>query len=279
MKKHRCTIIITLAFLAGLSVLLYPTVASYINSGRQSRAVESYHEAVRKLDERDYSDLLGAARVYNEALRGKAGRFRFSRAELMEYMGLLNIAAGGVMGTLEIESINVRLPIYHGTSEAVLQIGAGHLEGTSLPVGGPGTHAGISGHRGLPSSILLTNIDRLAPGDTFLLRVLSEKLHYQIDRILTVDPDDMQEMEIAPDMDYCTLITCTPYGINSHRLLVRGFRVDAPREDGGPDTVAPEAEGLSLSHVAVVVLAPILIVLLIVQAEWVLKKHGGIHSP
>ena len=274
MKKHLFTIIIILIFLTGLSILLYPTVASYINAGRQSRAVASYHEAVSKLDERDYSDLLAAARAYNEALRDNPNRFHFSREDMSEYKSLLNFATGGVMGTIEIDSIGVKLPIYHGTSEAVLQIGAGHLEGTSLPVGGLGTHTGISGHRGLPSSILLTNIDRLVIGDIFLLRVLNEKLYYQVDQILVVDPQDMEAMAIEPGMDYCTLITCTPYGINSHRMLVRGGRVEGSQDVAGALKVQAEAEKISAISMVFIVLIPATAITLIIQAIRLLINRG-----
>jgi len=231
MRKHAFTVSIILVFLIGLSVLLYPTVSSYINSLRQSRVVAGYYAGLSRLSERDFTDLLNAAHEYNRKLPGNQNRFVLSDNEMAEYMSLLNPNGNGVMGVLEIGSIDVRLPIYHGTSEGVLQIGAGHIEGTSLPVGETGTHSSVTGHRGLPSSLLLTNLDKLAKGDTFVLRILNQTLTYKVDQILVVDPEEMDPLAIDMDMDYCTVVTCTPYGINSHRMLVRGYRVANAAED------------------------------------------------
>ena len=279
MKKHLVTIAIIVVFLAGLSVLLYPYIADYFNSIRQSRAVSSYHRAVSQLTEEDFTELFAAAHAYNDALRAKANRFMPEEEDTAEYIKLLNFeAGGGIIGTLEIEVINVMLPIYHGTSEAVLQIGAGHLEGSSLPVGGLGTHAAVTAHRGLPSSTLLTNLDRVVIGDVFALHILNETLWYQVDQIVTVEPDDFSELTISPDMDYCTVFTCTPYGINSHRMLARGFRVEGP--EGEPEAVPsildirPEADQISTSTVIMVAAAPVLLVLLTVQIIRIFKKHG-----
>ena len=264
MRKNFVTIAIILIFLVGLSVLLYPYVADFINSRNQSKAVASYREAVSNMSEQDLSGLREAALEYNMSLSKKPDRFSPSEDEHMEYNSLLNVTTSGIMGTLEIEAIDVSLPIYHGTSEGVLQVGIGHFEGSSLPIGGIGTHAVITGHRGLPSSTLLTNLDRMEIGDSFVLRVLNETLWYQVDQILVVEPHDLSALGMAPDKDYCTLITCTPYGINSHRMLVRGFRVDAPEPNTStaPQTsVRAEANRVNAVLPLTVVLAPITVIL------------------
>ena len=226
MKKHLFTIILSLVFIVGLSVLLYPTVSDYFIARGQSRVVAHYHEAVSLLNEEELFEMLYDAHAYNESLIHNQGRFHFSDDDLYEYKTYLNVSNRGVIGTLEIDFIDVSLPIFHGTSEAVLQVGVGHLEGSSLPVGGLGTHTVITGHRGLLSSTLLSNIDRMEIGDIFNIRSLGDVLTYQVDQILIVEPDDFTSLVIDPNMDYATLLTCTPLGINSHRLLVRGHRIE-----------------------------------------------------
>ena len=226
MKKHLASIAIILSFALGLALLLYPYIADRFNAHSQSRAVASHRNAVRKMDSQDLTEYWEAARNYNKELLSKESRFVFSDEDRSEYQSLLNASGSGIMGILEIAAIGVRLPIYHGTSEAVLQLGIGHFEGSSLPVGGSGTHCAVTGHRGLPASTLLTKLDRVVPGDTFALQILDEYLWYQVDQINVVSPEDLSNLEIDPNMDYCTIITCTPYGINSQRLLVRGIRVD-----------------------------------------------------
>jgi sortase A len=196
-------------------------------------------EKVAVMDDGSIAQMLEAARAYNDTLPGKFNRFYFSEDDRLEYYGLLNVADMGVIGTLEIGSISVMLPIYLGTDESVLQIGIGHFEGSSLPVGGAGTHSVITGHRGLPASTLLTNLDRVTIGEFFVVRVLNEVLVYQVDQILVVTPDNLSALEISPQMDYCTVITCTPYGINSHRLLVRGIRVDYEEAEAAGFIVFP----------------------------------------
>lgn len=220
------TILLLSVFLLGLALLLYPTVSDYWNSFHASRAITRYTEKVAELDSERYAALWEAARAYNGSLAEKENRFVMSDEEREEYEGLLNVAGNGIMGTIEIPGIGCTLPVYHGTGEAALQAGAGHLEGSSLPVGGPGTHCVLSGHRGLPSARLFTDLDRVAVGDRFTLRVLDEALRYEVDQILTVEPSDVDALAIEAGKDYCTLVTCTPYGINSHRLLVRGHRVE-----------------------------------------------------
>ena len=225
MKKHLPTIVLVLVFLTGLSLLLYPTVSDYWNSFHQTRAIASY------MDDDRYEKMLEEARAYNAKLAEKSNRFILSEEEQEEYNRLLDVTGSGIMGYVEIPSIDCSLPIYHGTDEGVLQIAIGHIAGSSLPVGGKGTHCVTSGHRGLPSAKLFTNLDELKEGDTFMLHVLDETLTYEVDRILIVEPDDVSNLEIDPDQDYCTLVTCTPYGINTHRLLVRGHRIANMEDD------------------------------------------------
>ena len=273
MKKNKFTIIIALVFLIGLSVLLYPTVADYFNSFSESRVVAQYYQDLTTLKDEDFTALFDAARAYNEKLPGKANRFVLSDAELAEYQGLLNPFGNGVMGTLIISKIKVKLPIYHGTDAGVLQKGAGHFEGTSLPIGGLGTHSVITGHRGLPSSTLLTRLDRMAIGDTFVLNILNEVLTYRVDQIVVVLPDELDELAIDPDKDYCTLITCTPYGINSHRLLVRGVRI--PNEEA--DVVA-DAEIVDSNYVAAFIMVPVFIIVvvyMVIRLRKIYGKNGG----
>jgi len=274
MKKILFTVAIVLVFAVGLSVLLYPFVADYMNSRRQSRVVDQYYKDLDKLTEEDFTELFDAARIYNDSLRSRPNRLVLSDAEMEEYLGLMNPFGNGIMGTLIIDLIGVRLPIYHGTSEGVLQIGAGHLEGSSLPVGGSGTHTVITGHRGLPSSILLTKLDKLEKGDTFVIHILNETLTYRVDQILIVKPEDVSALDIIPDMDYCTLVTCTPYGINSHRLLVRGYRVEnGAVSNAKPDVILSEAEKIDTAPVVLVVSVPVLIILIAYQLFRFLRKH------
>lgn len=226
------TIILILVFLSGLSLLLYPTLSDWWNSLHQSRTIARYAEAVANLDNDSYEALWTAAKDYNKSLVQKFNRFVLSDAEREEYESLLNISGNGIIGYIEIPTIGCSLPIYHGTDSAVLQIAVGHIEGSSLPVGGESTHCVLSGHRGLPSAKLFTNLNKLTEGDTFMLRVLDETLTYEVDQILIVEPEQVKALDIEADKDYCTLVTCTPYGINSHRLLVRGIGRRTQRKPG-----------------------------------------------
>lgn len=225
MRRKLSTILFVIVFLAGLSLLLYPTVSDYWNSFHQSRAIASYVDAVDNTDEKKLEEMRQAAEAYNEKLLSKQDRYDMSDSDRAEYESLLDVSGTGVMGYVEIPSINVSLPIYHGTDNTILQIGVGHIEGTSLPVGGASTHCAVSGHRGLTSSKLFTDIDQMAEGDTFKLSVLGETLTYEVDQIRIVLPDELNDLKIEEGQDYCTLITCTPYGVNSHRLLIRGHRI------------------------------------------------------
>ena len=220
------TVLLVLILLVGLSLLLYPSVSDYWNSFHQTKAITEYSERVANLDEDQYAEIWDAAADYNASLLDRANSYLLSDAQEETYKQLLNVSGDGVMGYIEIPSIQCSLPVYHGTAESVLQIAVGHLEWTSLPVGGESTHCVLSGHRGLPSAKLFTNLDKLVVGDVFMLRVLDEVLTYEVDQILIVEPQETAELQIVEGQDYCTLVTCTPYGITTHRLLVRGHRID-----------------------------------------------------
>jgi len=263
MKKHLSTLILILVFLTGLSLLLYPTVSDYWNSLHQSRAIAEYAGQVAELDNGRYEQLWADARSYNVGLIQKADRYEMSDEEQEEYESLLDVSGSGIIGYIEIPLIGCSLPIYHGTDESVLQIAVGHIAGTSLPVGGAGTHSVLSGHRGLPSARLFTDLDQLNMGDNFILRILDETLTYEVDQILIVEPHEMDALEIVPGKDYCTLVTCTPYGINSHRLLVRGHRTEN-QEDALTVRVTADAMQIEPVIVAPLVAVPMLLVLLAV---------------
>ena len=223
-KKHISTIIIALIFLAGLGFLLYPTVSNLWNRAHQSRAIATYTKQVEKLDDSQNKEMLKAARKYNKSLWKKSDHWKLSKKDKKKYESLLDVSGTGIMGYIEVPKIDCSLPIYHGTDEGALQIAIGHLEGSSLPVGGKSTHCVLSGHRGLPSARLFTDLDQMEEGDVFVLNVLGRKLAYEVDQIKVVLPDEMSDLEIVQGKDLCTLVTCTPYGINTHRLLVRGHR-------------------------------------------------------
>lgn len=263
MKKHFSTILLILILLIGLSLLLYPSFSDWWNSLHQSRAVASYVEQVANIDSQQYEALWSAAWDYNRSMAERNNSFILSEEQEAAYQELLNVGGNGVMGYIEIPIINVMLPVYHGTDEAVLQVAVGHLDWTSLPVGGSGSHCVLSGHRGLPSARLFTDLDKLTTGDTFKLYVLDEVLTYEVDQILIVEPQQTDDLLIVPGKDYCTLVTCTPYGINSHRLLVRGTRVATEAEER---SIRVTADALQIEPIIVTpfVAAPILLVLLII---------------
>ncbi|MDD6324898.1 MAG: class C sortase [Lachnospiraceae bacterium] len=265
MKKHFTTILLVLILLTGVSLLLYPTVSDYWNSFHQSRAIASYVEAVAEIDNTDYEKMWQEAVAYNEKLKDNSGRWTPTDEELEEYDQILNISDTGIMGYVEIPKINVSLPIYHGTDEAILQIAIGHIPGSSLPVGGKGTHCVISGHRGLPSAKLFTDLDQMEEGDLFMMRVLDETLTYEVDQIRIVQPEDLSDLEIDEDKDLCTLVTCTPYGINSHRLLVRGHRVENLKED----TIRVTADAQQIDPVMVAPAVAVPLVLLLGIGAWI----------
>ena len=262
-KRDLSTVILILVFLVGLSLLLYPSVSDYWNSFHQSRAIAAYAEQVANIDNDIYAQLWEDARAYNQTLVGKQNRFQITEEEQETYESLLNVGGNGIVGYIEIAKIGCSLPIYHGTDEGVLQIAIGHIEGTSLPTGGESTHCVVSGHRGLPSAKLFTDLDKLIPGDTFVLRVLDETLTYEVDQILIVEPYELDALQIEEGKDYCTLVTCTPYGINTHRLLVRGHRV-ANAEEAVQIRVTADAIQIEPVLVAPLVAVPMLLILLVV---------------
>lgn len=257
-----------LILLIGLSLLLYPTLSDYWNSFHQSRAIASYAEAVAEMNSVDYRKLWNDAVRYNRDLSKNANHWFLTDEEREEYESLLDVSGNGIMGYIEIPSIKVSLPIYHGVDEGILQIAVGHIEGTSLPVGGLGTHCVVSGHRGLPSAKLFTNLDELSEGDIFLMRVLDETLTYEVDQILIVEPEDTSALEFEKGRDLCTLVTCTPYGINSHRLLVRGHRIEN-QETASSIRVTADAQQIEPVVVAPILAVPILLILFL----WVLMHH------
>ena len=264
MKKYIISIVFMLGILIGLSVLLYPTVSDYFNSISQSRAVARYFDNIAGMDDTKIQELLKQAQEHNKKLLTRQDRFTFTEEETAEYRKMLTTTRS-VMGILNIDKINVSLPIYHGTDEGVLQIGVGHMQGTSLPVGGAGTHAFITGHRGLPSSALLSELNKLEEGDLFVLYILNETLTYQVDDIREVLPADIQAISIDPDADYVTLVTCTPYGVNTHRLLVRGRRVENVKSSGWRTFLA-DAKLLDRPVVILIFLIPIAFPILIIYA-------------
>ncbi len=271
MKKGSfSTILLILVFFAGLSLLLYPSVSDYWNSLHQSRAVTQYAEQVANIDTELYDRLLQEAREYNARLPYKENRYRILEEDKAEYEALLDLTGNGIMGYIEIPVINVSLPIYHSVSESVLQIAIGHVEWSSLPIGGKGTHCVVSGHRGLPSARLFTDLDKLVVGDTFVIRVLDETITYEVDQILIVLPEEIDALQIDPQEDYCTLVTCTPYGVNSHRMLVRGTRIENAVE-AKVIRVTADAMLIDPLLMAPLVAAPMLLVLL-AALLWPRKK-------
>lgn len=261
-KKHLSTIVLVLIFLIGLGLLLYPTLSNYWNTLHQSRAIVTYNEQVAALEDEEYNRILNDAKAYNSDLASKGDRRMLSDDEMSLYNSLLDPSGTGVMAYIDIPVIDVSLPVYHGVSDAVLQVATGHLEWSALPVGGESTHCVLSGHRGLPSAKLFTNLDKLAEGDIFMLHVLKETFTYQIDQILIVEPHETDDLNIITGGDYCTLVTCTPYGINSHRLLVRGHRIENLEEDEVL-IITADASQIDPILVAPVVAAPILLALFV----------------
>lgn len=266
MKKGTFSnIILILMLLLGLSLLLYPTFADYWNSLHQTRAIATYAEEVAVLDDDKYIELWQDAIAYNQSLTEKENQYYVDDETMVLYESLLNVIGNGIMGSIEIPSIGCNLPIYHGVDESVLQVAIGHLEWTSLPVGGESTHCVLSGHRGLPSARLFTDLDQLQMGDTFMLHILDETLTYEVDQILIVLPYETDALLIEEGKDLCTLVTCTPYGVNSHRLLVRGHRVENAAQT---ITRRVTADALQVEPIAIafVLFFPILILLLILSS-------------
>lgn len=261
MRAHKTVIFLTLGFLIGISVLLYPAFSNYWNSKTQSRAIVDYESVLDYLEPEDYSAIFQAADDYNEALHEVEFPLR-NYEEVPGYYDTLKIEGTSIIGYVKIDKIGVELPIYHGTSDEVLSKGVGHLEGSSLPVGGESTHSVMSAHRGLPSAKLFTDLDRLEIGDTFQVIVLNQVLTYQVDQVKVITPREIDDLQIVEGKDYCTLFTCTPYGINTHRLLVRGIRIETITEKP-VIYVANEAFRIEPLLVTPAVAAPMMLVFLI----------------
>lgn len=273
MRKRLTTVILLLVLLTGLSLLLYPTVSDYWNSFHQSRAIASYTAQVEEMDPADYEAMWNAAAEYNQRLLADTGdRYRMTEAEEEEYESLLDVTGTGVMGYVEIPKLKTSLPIYHGTDAAVLQIAIGHLAGSSLPVGGEGTHCVLTGHRGLPSAKLFTNLDEMVEGDTFSLHVLDQTLTYEVDQIRVVEPQELDDLEIEEGKDYCTLVTCTPYGVNSHRLLVKGHRI-ADQQNASVPADAVQIDRFLVSPVVAAVLIGLVLIIILIRR--VLRRRKG----
>ena len=261
MRKHKTVIFLTLGFLVGICILLYPAFSSYWNSKTQSRAITNYESVLEKLKPEDYAAIFENAHAYNKALYETDFPLT-DYPDVPGYSDTLCITGNDMIGYLKIDRIGVELPIYHGTSDSVLSRGVGHLQGSSLPVGGENTHSVMSAHRGLPSAKLFTDLDRMEIGDTFQIVVLDQVLTYQVDQIKVITPRELGDLQIVEGMDYCTLFTCTPYGINTHRLLVRGVRIETMKEKPAL-YVSNEAFRIEPLLVTPAVAAPMLLVLLI----------------
>lgn len=264
MKKKKdliSTLILVLALLVGLSVMLYPIISDWWNSKTQSKLVQSYENQVSKIDESQFDEMFAKAYEYNEQL-GKIHSPLTNFSEISGYEEVLDVTGTGIIGYVTIPQIEVELPIYHGTNQSVLSIAVGHLQGSSFPVGGIGTHAVISAHRGLPSSKLFSDLDMLCEGDVFTITVLNQTFSYMVDKISIVKPTELEELCIDPNGDYVTLMTCTPYGVNSHRLLVRGTRIE---NEEIAKAVRVTADATKVDNMLVVpfIALPLLIILLV----------------
>lgn len=263
-KSKSSNLLLILVFLAGLSLLLYPTVSNFVNTRNQSRVIADYRTELDAVDGETHAKMLAAARDYNVSLLERENEFTLDPQQQRKYEALLNVSGSGVMGYVEIPCIDVTLPIYHTTEESVLQTAAGHVDWSSLPVGGESTHCIISGHRGLPTAELMTHVDRLRVGDRFYMNVLGQTLEYQVDQVKVVLPEDTTYLKIEEGQDYVTLVTCTPYGINSHRLLVRGVRVLNGRVTAQRLLLTNEVEAVSLIYVLPIALLLVVVAVMIV---------------
>ena len=258
MKKHSTTIILILIFAVGLCLLLYPTVSNWWNTRHQSRAIANYSNMVSSMETDKKKEILERAKEYNVKRAEKQSYSPLTPQEMKEYNSMLDITGTGIMGYIEIPKINVSLPVYHTVSDEVLQVAVGHIEWTSLPVGGETSHCVVSGHRGLPSAKLFTNLDELTVGDLFTINVLDEILTYKVDQVLIVEPSNISSLGIVDGRDICTLVTCTPYGINSHRMLVRGTRTSNVEESRSGNVVS-EAGIIDKFVIAPILASPILL--------------------
>ena len=273
-KNDRIINLVLIGIMAlGVLIVAYPTISDWWNSYHQTRAIASYTETVAAMDTGDADRMLKEAEEYNVALIDKEGRFAPSEEDLAYYNSILDVTGTGIMGYVEIPKLHINFPIYHGSEETVLQIAVGHLEGTSFPVGGTGTHAALTGHRGLPSARLFTDIDQLVEGDHFAVHVLDRTVTYEVDQIHIVLPEEMEDLQIDPEKDYCTLITCTPYGINTHRLLVRGRRIENDAEILDVSADAQQVQpGLTALGIAIPMLTLALIYILFMTSRKAARK-------
>ena len=271
MQSRKSTIILLISFFIGLSVLFYPSFSSYWNSKTQSEAIVDYEAMLAAYKPEDYSGIFEAADRYNQALAQLKLPFTEYRQIEADYWATLDVTGTGMMGYLTVPKISQELPVYHGTSEAVLSIAVGHFQGTSLPVGGSNTHSVVSAHRGLPTAVLFTYLDRMEIGDIFYFTILDRTITYEVDQIRIVEPDDMSLIVVEEGQDYCTLLTCTPYGINTQRLLVRGHQIDASQKRN--IYIANEAYRIDPMIVMPVVAMPILFVWLIYVMIVPVKKE------
>lgn len=272
MLTKKATIILLISFFIGLSVLLYPSISSYWNSRTQSEAIVDYESMLAQYKPEDYSALFEAADAYNQGLAALERPLQQYPALQDSYWNTLDVTGTGMMGYITIPKISQELPVYHGTSEAVLSIAVGHLQGTSLPVGGEGTHCVVSAHRGLPTAVLFTHLDRMEVGDIFYFTILDRTITYEVDQIRIVEPDDVSLIGLESGQDYCTLLTCTPYGINTQRLLVRGHQVDASQNR--QLYIANDAHRVDTLVVMPMVALPIIVVLLIYVMFAPVKKES-----
>ena len=268
--RHLTTILLVAVFMIGIGLIGYPSFSDYWNSFHQSRAIMNYTETVANMDQEKFDALIQEAEEYNAKLARTGINWKMSEEQQKQYDSLLNFDGTGDMGYINIPKINVELPIYHGTSDSVLQTSIGHLEETSLPVGGESTHTVLSGHRGLPSAKLFTDLDKLTEGDTFTLNILNQTLTYEVDQIRIVEPTDLSDLQIVEGQDLCTLVTCTPYGINTHRLLVRGHRI---ANQNGEAQVIADALQIRPIYIMPFVAVPILLILII--AVLIFPKRRG----
>lgn len=266
MKKHLHIIILILVAFVGLSLLLYPTVSNYINSLHQSEVVAHYKEATDELDNSEIEKIKSDAEKYNLKLLNSKQRFISGDSVGETYKSLLNFSDNGMMGYISIDKLGVQFPIYHGTSETILSNGIGHLEGSSLPVGGENTHCVLTGHRGVASSELFTNLDKIDAGDEFTLTVLDNVLTYKVDKISIVEPTDDSMLFVEDGEDYVTLMTCTPYAVNTHRLLVRGVRTETDTQSSY--NITPDAVLVDSNLVAIFVSLPMIIIFV----TWIFLK-------
>jgi len=270
MKKQLPNIILALVFIIGLCIFLYPSVSDLINSWLQSQEISKYEHLVSELSYEEYDKLILDAREYNQTLIGNNLTQNVEKTQKERYEKLLSLDRTGIMGYLYISKINVRLPIYHGTDEATLQIGIGHLEGSSLPVDSETQHVIISGHTGLPSSKLLTDLVELEVGDEFKIDVLNQRYTYEVDQILVVEPNETDSLELVEGKQYATIITCTPYGVNTHRLLVRGFL----KEDIVDADISGDAVVLDSNMLIPIISIPLIIILFIIMINIRRKRKG-----